>query len=105
MIEELARMNNIRTGRCRLTIYRGNGGYYTPESNVSGYTIELKELEENRYILNDVGLEVDIYPDMRKAINMLAIHKSLNSNFYIMASLWSKARGLDNCLLQNERGQ
>jgi branched-chain amino acid aminotransferase len=28
----------------------------------------------------------------------------MNCQYYIMAALWSQQRGLDDCLLQNERG-
>ena len=55
-------------------------------------------------ILNDRGLTVDIYPEMRKAVNMLAVHKTLDSQLYVMANLWSMERNLDDCLLQNDRG-
>jgi branched-chain amino acid aminotransferase len=41
---------------------------------------------------------------MRKPINDLSRHKTLNCQYYIMAALWSEQRGLDDCLLQNERG-
>lgn len=103
-IEELANLNGLVSGRCRLTIYRKSGGFYSPEKNSTGYTIELEELEENNYILNDIGVNTDIYPEMRKAVNMLSVHKTLNAHFYIMAAIWSQSKGLDNCLIQNERG-
>jgi branched-subunit amino acid aminotransferase/4-amino-4-deoxychorismate lyase len=30
--------------------------------------------------------------------------KTLNCQYYVLASLWSQQRGLDDCLLQNDRG-
>ena len=41
---------------------------------------------------------------MIKPINELSLHKTLNGAYYIMAALWAGQRGLDDCLLQNERG-
>lgn len=103
-ILQLVETNSVRSGRCRLTIYRGYGGQYSPRDNSTGYTLTLTPTNTDRFVLNDVGTEVDIYPEMRKSVNMLSVHKSLNSHFYIMSALWSKGRGLDNCLIQNERG-
>jgi branched-chain amino acid aminotransferase len=56
------------------------------------------------YQLNDHGLSVDLYPEIRKAVNMLSVHKTLGCQIYVMASLWCMERGLDDCLLQNDRG-
>jgi len=103
-IISLAQQNELRSGRCRLTIYRNTGGVYLPTDNSSGYVITLDEMSENKYILNDIGDNTDIYPDMRKPVSKLAIHKTLNANFYILAALWAKEKGLSNCLIQNERG-
>ncbi len=44
------------------------------------------------------GYTVDLYPEMRKAVNMLSVHKTLNCQLYVMASLWAMERGLDDCL-------
>src|SRR5690606_21315124 len=80
------------------------GGRYTPESTKGQYTIELLPMEEPCYTLNEEGLVVDIWPVMRKPVNDLARLKTLNGLYYIMAALWAQERQLDDCLLQNERG-
>jgi len=103
-IVHLAERNGVVSGRCRLTIYREAGGFYRPTSHLGGYTIEVVPVEEETYTLNERGLTVDIYPEMRKPVNALAVHKTLNCQYYVMAALWSEARGLDDCLLQNDRG-
>lgn len=103
-ITTLVEMNGIANGRCRLTVYRDADGHYRPTAHRAGFTIELKQSEHDIYTLNPRGLMVDIYPDIRKPVNVLAVHKTLNCQYYIMASLWSAQRGLDDCLLQNERG-
>ena len=94
----------IKSGRGRLTVYRDATGHYRPEGNEGAFTIELHPMPDASYTLNDQGLTVDIYPEMRKPVNVLAVHKTLNCQFYIMASLWSRERSLDDCLLQNDRG-
>jgi branched-chain amino acid aminotransferase len=103
-IFELVQRTGHVSARCRFTLYRDAGGFYRPTGNKGGFTIELSPLAETRYGLNDQGLMVDIWPEMRKPINDLARHKTLNCQYYVMASLWSQQRGLDECMLQNERG-
>lgn len=103
-IVELAMRCGFSSARCRFTLYRGGGGHYRPESNEGRFTMEMRALPEPSYTLNENGLMVDIWPEMRKPINELSLHKTLNGAYYIMAALWAGQRGLDDCLLQNERG-
>jgi branched-subunit amino acid aminotransferase/4-amino-4-deoxychorismate lyase len=103
-INELVERAGAMSARCRFTLYRAGGGRYTPESTKGQYTIELLPMEEPCYTLNEEGLVVDIWPVMRKPVNDLARLKTLNGLYYIMAALWAQERQLDDCLLQNERG-
>lgn len=101
---ELARRCGHDSARCRFTLYRGGQGHYRPETNEGCFTMELAPLSDPTFALNSTGLMVDIWPEMRKPINELSKHKTLNCQYYIMAALWSQQRGLDDCLLQNDRG-
>lgn len=103
-ILELVERCEMPNARCRLTVFRDAPGYYRPKRHLGAFTIELMPVPRDVYILNDRGLTVDIYPEMRKAVNLLAVHKTLNSQLYVMANLWSMERNLDDCLLQNDRG-
>lgn len=103
-IEKLVAECGLPNGRARLTVYRDAPGYFRPRSHEGGFTLELDPVPSPNYILNHEGLTVDLYPEMRKAVNMLSVHKTLNCQIYVMASLWCIERGLDDCLLQNDRG-
>jgi branched-subunit amino acid aminotransferase/4-amino-4-deoxychorismate lyase len=103
-LTQLVKECELPDGRARVTVFRDTPGYYRPKSHEGGFTIELKPVPAPNYILNHEGYSVDLYPEMRKAVNMLAPHKTLNCQLYVMASLWSMERGLDDCLLQNDRG-
>lgn len=103
-VQAIIQKSGIMSGRMRFTLYRGGSGYYRPETDQGAYTIELKALADAHHVLNPNGLLVDIWPEMRKPVNELSRHKTLNCQYYIMAALWSRARGLDDCLLQNDRG-
>lgn len=103
-ITELIERNEMPNARCRLTVYRDSPGFFRPERNDGAFTIELMPVERDTYILNERGHTVDLYPEMRKPVNLLAVHKTLDSQMYVMASLWSIENHLDDCLLQNDRG-
>ncbi len=103
-IVELTKRCLLTSARCRFTLYRGGRGQYRPEQNTGVFAIEMKPLEHPVHTLNEHGLMTDIWPEMRKPINELARHKTLNGQYYIMGALWAQQRGLDDCLLQNERG-
>lgn len=103
-ITRLVEECELPNARVRLTVFRDSHGYFRPRSHQGGFTLELKPVSSPNFILNHQGLTVDLYPEMRKAVNMLSVHKTLNCQLYVMASLWSMERGLDDCLLQNDRG-
>lgn len=103
-IERLVHECGLPNGRARLTVFRDTPGYFRPRSHEGGFTLELEPVPSPTYILNHQGYTVDIYPEMRKAVNLLSVHKTLNCQLYVMASLWCMERGLDDCLLQNDRG-
>jgi len=103
-IVELVQRTGHVSGRCRLTLYRNADGYYRPMGNAGAFTIEISSLPDAMYSLNEHGLHVDIWPEMRKPLNEISRHKTLNCQYYVLASLWSQQRGSDDCMLQNERG-
>ena len=103
-ILELMERSGLHSGRCRLTVFRDAPGYYRPKGHAGAFTIELRPVPQEVYTLNHQGITVDIYPDMRKTVNALSVHKTLNAQLYVLSSLWCMERELDDCLLQNDRG-
>jgi branched-subunit amino acid aminotransferase/4-amino-4-deoxychorismate lyase len=89
--------------RVRLTVFRNEGGYYTPETNDISFLIESEELEST-YQLNQKGLWADIYGEIKKPINKLANLKSGNALLYVMAGLAKQSMKLDECFILNENG-
>ena len=89
--------------RVRLTVFRNNGGYYTPETNDISFLIESEELTTG-YELNHKGFWVDIYADIKKSINKLSNIKTGNALMYVMAGIAKQSMKLDECFLINENG-
>jgi len=103
LIQELLTQNNLKqNARIRFTVFRNEGGFYAPETNDISFLIEAEAIETKGYELNQKGLWVDLYTDMRKQINKLSNIKSTNALFYVMAGLAKQSMNLDECLLINE---
>jgi len=103
-IDTLISKNEIKEGgRCRLSVYRDNGGFYAPTNYNAKYTIEIEPLLYNLFELNTVGLKIDLYPEIRKQVTKLAQLKTANSLLYIMSSLYAQEHNLDDCVLQNDK--
>ena len=105
-ITRLLNKNKLFTAtRVRLSVFRNEGGLYTPSDNGISYCIETEKLETPEYTINKGLYSVDIFPHMRKHPDILSPFKSGNSSIFIMAGLWRKAMGLDDCLILNTRDQ
>lgn len=103
-IHELTLKNNIKAGgRLRLTVYRNNGGLYTPETNEVSYFIEAEPFDDATYVLNQKGFTIDLYSELKKQQHVLSNIKSANSLLYVMASINRKQLGLDECLILNDK--
>jgi len=104
-IKELAEKNDITSdGRVKLTVYRNQGGFYTPEENTVSYLIEVTSLAVKGYEINTKGYTVDLYTDIKKSQSPLASIKSANSAIYVMAGIHKKKNSLDECVLINDKG-
>lgn len=103
-IIELCQKSGIfEGGKCKLSMDRISGGTYKPESNDVEYFIDVKPIDSNQFVLNQKGLEVDIFTDIRKNKSVLSNFKVKNGLIYIMASIKAQERGLDDLLISNER--
>ena len=105
LILHLINQNNISSdARIRLTVFRNEGGYYTPDTNDISFLIETEALETEGYTLNQKGLWVDVYAEIKKPISKIANLKTGSALLYVMAGLTKKSLKLDDCLLINENG-
>ncbi len=87
--------------RVRLTIFREDGGLYTPASNRVNYLIEVSPLLTRDYELNLKGLLIDIFEDEYKPINRFSQYKTANALFFVLAGLYKKEKGCDDVLILN----
>lgn len=103
IIHLLKHNTHAPNARIRLTVFRNEGGFYTPETNDISFLIESDEIQ-GEYTLNQRGHWVDIYADIKKPLHKLSNLKTGNALLYIMAGLSKQSMKLDDCLLVNENG-
>ncbi|MCC6181981.1 MAG: aminotransferase class IV [Bacteroidia bacterium] len=105
LILHLIDQNEIRKeSRIRLTVFRKEVGYYTPSINDISFLIETEAVDEVGYVLNQKGLWVDIYAEIKKPINKLANLKTGSCLMYVMAGIAKSSMKLDDCLIINTNG-
>ena len=100
-IEKLLSRSGIQNARLKVVVYRDNGGLYTPETLTASYIITATPIEDTLYAINPNGLNLGIYTDIEKPINVLSTFKSNNSLIYVMAGLHAKEHGFDDCIITN----
>jgi branched-chain amino acid aminotransferase len=104
-ISELLQKSGItEAGRCRISLDRAMGGSYIPESNEIEFFIEVYPMESNSFKLNQRGLEVDLFVDLKKSKSKLSNYKTKNGLIYILAAIAAKEKNLDDYLISNSQG-
>lgn len=103
IIQLLKHNSHAPNARIRLTVFRNEGGYYTPITNDISFLIESEEVE-GAYTLNQKGYWVDLYGDIKKPINKLSNIKTGNALMYVMAGISKLSMKLDECFIINETG-
>ncbi len=105
LIIHLIEQNDIKKdARIRLTVFRNEGGFYTPDTNDISFLIESELIKEKGYVLNQKGLWVDIYAEIKKPINKISNIKTGSALLYVMAGITKTSLRLDDCLLVNDNG-
>jgi branched-subunit amino acid aminotransferase/4-amino-4-deoxychorismate lyase len=101
-IVRLLNKNHLYNGvRVRLTVFRNTGGLFTPEDNSVSFLAETQPLPDDIYRLNAKGLKAGVYSVLLKQPGILAGLKTANSLLYIMAGLYKKESGFDECFIMN----
>ena len=104
-IIKLLHKNKLYQGvRIRLSVFRNDGGKYTPTSNSTSYLVETEYIDNDRYTINQKGLVIDIFPEIQKSINPFSNLKTSNALIYVMAGIYASENKLDECIIVNEKG-
>lgn len=96
-----AKLLKNQSSRVKLTVFRNEGGLYTPTTNDVSYIIDTKALSDDFYKINENHYEVDLFKDYYVAPSLLSTLKSNNKALNVVGSIYAKENNLNNCLLLN----
>ncbi len=85
--------------RVRLSVYRQDGGLYTPTTNNIDYLIEVSPLK----IQEKVSYTIDLFKDFYNYSGLLSTVKTNNRMLNTLASVFASENDLDNAILLNEK--
>jgi branched-chain amino acid aminotransferase len=98
----VAKDNLQDSARVRFTVFRNEGGFYSPTDNSVSFVIVVSKLENKHYLFSNAAFEVDLYKDFSVSKQLLSSLKTNNKIIQITASIFAKENQLDSCLLINE---
>ncbi len=103
-ILNLIRENNLEfsPARIRFTVYRKQGGYYSPETLNIEYVILAEKLPDPFYLLKEDFYEVELFKDHYINSGLLSTIKSNNRAVNVLGSIYASENGYQNCLILNE---
>lgn len=103
-IQNLIKENNLESSpvRIRFTVYRKQGGYYSPETLDIEYVILAEKLPDPFYLLNEDLYEVELFKDHYINSGLLSTIKSNNRAVNVLGSIYARENGYQNCLILNE---
>lgn len=91
------------SARIRLTVYRREGGFYTPVTRDIDYLIETEGLDSSFYLLNSDPYEIELFKDHYVNSGLLSTIKTNNRAVNVLGSIYAMENGYANCLLINEK--
>lgn len=101
----LAEKNQITgSARVRLSVYRNDGGNYKPSDNTASWILEMWSMDADQYSINDKGISVELYQDVRKPVNKMSGLKSANAALYVLGALFAQKMNVDDAVLINQNG-
>lgn len=92
------------SSRVRLTVFRNDGGLFTPSTNGCSYLIEATPLEKGTYELNEKGLIAGVYFDVPKTASLISPFKTASSLVYVMAGMYKAKQNLTEVFVVNSQG-
>lgn len=104
-IQHLVRENDLfdSQARVKFTVFRKEGGLYTPSTNETEYLITVEALPDAFYLLNEDFYEVELFKDHYIAASLLSTLKTNNRAINILGSIYAQENDYHNCLLINEQ--
>lgn len=92
------------SARVRFSVFRNDGGLYTPFTNNASFIIESETVDHESYLLNTKGISVVPFEEIKKSCNILSPLKSINAQLYVLAAIYKRNLGFGDALILNQEG-
>ena len=104
-IIDLIKENKLqdKPARVKFSVFRKEGGLYTPEVRDIEYFILTSEIKDSFYTLSDAFYEVELFKDHYINPGLLSTIKTNNKAVNVLGGIFAKENDYDNCLLVNEK--
>ncbi len=106
MEEEILKLNELQSNtvsnRIRFSVFRNAEGFYNPTSNDVQFIITCSGLSSEKYVFLPLNYEVELFKDFHVSKHLLSTLKTNNKMINVVASVFAKENGFDNCLLIND---
>ena len=106
MEEEILKLIELQTNkvsnRIRFSVFRNAEGLYNPTSNDVQFLITCSELSSVKYSFSNSNYEVELFKDFHVSKHLLSTLKTNNKMINVIASVFAKDNGFENCLLVND---
>lgn len=102
-IEKLISKNYYQNAKFRLFIYRDAPGLYTPMGNRISFFIEGIRLDNSKYDYNKDGVDIGLYSEGKKGLDIFSNCKTTSALLYVMASIYKKEQNLAEVIILNSK--
>ncbi|CAM4252969.1 aminotransferase class IV [Flavobacterium terrigena] len=106
MEEEILKLIELQankvSNRIRFAVFRNADGLYNPTSNDVQFVITCTGLTSEKYIVLPLNYEVELFKDFHVSKHLLSTLKTNNKMINVVASVFAKENGFENCLLIND---
>lgn len=106
MEEEILKLIKLQTNkisnRIRFSVFRTADGFYNPITNDVQFIITCSKLSSEKYLFLPLNYEVELFKDFHVSKHLLSTLKTNNKMINVVASVFAKENGFDNCLLIND---
>ena len=101
-IQELLEKNNItNNGYVKLVFFRESNGKYLSNSNKCSILMIANQLEEDKFILNHIGLNVTWYNQEYKSKTSISNIKTLNALISVLAANFARDNNYNDAIIFN----
>ena len=97
-ILKIAKEKNIQNARVRFTVFRQDGGLYTPTTHKINFLVQVEPL--NFFIKEKYTVE--LFKDYYVFSGLLSTIKTTNKLINVLAGIFAQENNFDNCILLNE---